>query len=238
MVIVSDVDGTLLTDDGICPYPDEWLAAVAQQHDVILASSRTGPELAALQRQFGWSGPYIAEDGHLIGDIDGKVELLGASVAELHRLIATTHHAAAITQLLLDNPLASRDRQASLLLPYQAADADLVAALAEVGLVVSVGGRWATVTMGGGKGGAVRHLMSARGVTQWAAIGNAANDRSLLDSASSAFIIRNADGHDPVLLELPDAVRLTRSGPWGWQEMLNLLVADSPHGTAERRANE
>lgn len=71
LLLLSDVDGTLLGDDGALPAPvrtlqrrvrevaSQWPGAV----HVGLASSRTLRELTVLQRALGLLGPCIAEDG-------------------------------------------------------------------------------------------------------------------------------------------------------------------------------
>lgn len=73
LLLLSDVDGTLLDDHGALPCPPATLrAAVAALETawgapvtVGLASSRTLRELTVLQRALGIYGPCIAEDGAL-----------------------------------------------------------------------------------------------------------------------------------------------------------------------------
>ena len=86
------------------------------------------------------------------------------------------------------------------------------------------------------KGSAARVLAERWGVTRWAAIGNAENDATLLRAAHRAFVIRNADGHDPVLSRIPRAVLLTAPGPDGWLEMLALL--DQSPGNGPEKESE
>lgn len=74
LLIVSDVDGTLLAHDGHFPLPihemraflQERLAARAAPTVLALASSRSLHELMLLQRLLGLTGPLIAEDGGVI----------------------------------------------------------------------------------------------------------------------------------------------------------------------------
>lgn len=81
LLIVSDVDGTLLDDRGQLPVPvAAWRAALhelAEQRGgsvhVALASSRTLRELVVLQRALGVRGPLIAEDGGVLAlDVDAR----------------------------------------------------------------------------------------------------------------------------------------------------------------------
>lgn len=75
LLIVSDVDGTLIDERGQLPCTPAalraQLAALAAVRGapvlVALASSRTMRELTVLQRALGLYGPCIAEDGALLG---------------------------------------------------------------------------------------------------------------------------------------------------------------------------
>lgn len=74
IVIVSDVDGTLLDANGKLPAPPAFLRGLlvnvgrahASRVALALASSRTLAELLVLQRVLGIAGPCIAEDGGMI----------------------------------------------------------------------------------------------------------------------------------------------------------------------------
>jgi mannosyl-3-phosphoglycerate phosphatase len=74
LLIVSDVDGTLLDAQGRLPadpatlrtHIADRLGPLAARTRIAFASSRTLPELALLQRALGIPGPCIAEDGALL----------------------------------------------------------------------------------------------------------------------------------------------------------------------------
>lgn len=101
VVIVSDVDGTLLDHDGAWPEPPRALRRrldlaadeIGAPITLALASSRTVDELLALQRWLGRSGPCLAEDGAVIAlddDDEGAVrraiqgvERVGGAAPEL-----------------------------------------------------------------------------------------------------------------------------------------------------------
>lgn len=80
LVIVSDVDGTLLDEAGAWPAPPRVLRARLQSVEhargvpvtLALASSRTLDELLALQRWLSWPGPCLAEDGAVVAIDDDK----------------------------------------------------------------------------------------------------------------------------------------------------------------------
>ena len=72
LLILSDVDGTLLGEEGLPVTPAELRAGLARLEaawrapvQLGLASSRTLRELTVLQRALGIAGPCIAEDGAL-----------------------------------------------------------------------------------------------------------------------------------------------------------------------------
>lgn len=234
MLIFSDVDGTLLHDTGRCRLPRQALRDAATRHAIVLASSRTIPELRAAQELVGWDGPLIAEDGAVVVDASGTITLLGVPVAELQRRIGGTRQHAIVEALLHQHPETRRDRLASILVPAGAATPALRGALGEAGLAVRTGGRWATITAGSDKGRAARVVAGRWGVTDWVAIGNAANDAGLLAGAERAFVIRNADGHAAELAAIPGGVLLESPGPFGWLEMLARLDRRDDRDREER----
>lgn len=230
MLIFSDVDGTLLADDGTCPLPVGELRRVMERHEVVLASSRDVDELRDVQELLGWHGGLIAEDGATLVH-EGDIELLGAPRAVLLRRVRDTVGPGVADVLLAAEPAAARNRLASILVPIATATPMLREQLGSAGLRLTPGGRWATITAGSTKGTAARVLASRLGVTKWAAIGNAENDATLLCEAWRAYVIRNPEGHDPELAQIDGAVRLTVQGPEGWLEMLRMLeprAGDTP----------
>jgi hydroxymethylpyrimidine pyrophosphatase-like HAD family hydrolase len=223
VLIFSDVDGTLLDDTGRCPLPLATLHAAGLRHEVVLASSRERSELHPLQHEWKFHSWCIAEDGGVIAHADGEPEVLGVTRPELlARMSAALTHAEQVA-LLNSEPRAAQGRLASLLLPIGVITPKLRHLLEAVGLRVTAGGRWATVTAGTHKGFAAGRIGERLGVRRWAAIGNAANDATLLGEAWRAFVIRNPEGHDPVLSRIDGAQLLAAPGPDGWLEMLELL---------------
>lgn len=233
MLIFSDVDGTLLDDDGGSSLSSTRLQQAARQHQVVLASSRAVSELHRLQVHFGFSPWCIAEDGAVIAHLAVPQETLGVPRAQLlsaiRSVLSSTDHDA----LVHAEPLAARRREASVLLPMSVITPKLRECLEGAQLRVAVGGRWATITGGADKGSAARVLGNRLGVTRWAAIGNAPNDATLLGEAWRSFVVRNPEGHDPVLARIEGATLLTAPGPDGWLEMLELL--EQPPGAAPEK---
>lgn len=222
--IVSDIDGTLLDDSETCPLPSALLANVIGRHHVVFASSRTVAEINTFARHLGWpSMPCIAEDGQVVRYADGASTILGIPAALLRERLALHGLAERVESLAAHTP---PDRIASLLIPVVRVP-EIREGVTRAGLRVTLGGRWATITgVEWNKGSAAQRLLATLGVTQWVAIGNAANDASLLRAATWRFVIRNANGgHDPGLVGIPDAVLLDTPGPLGWGEMLERLPA-------------
>ena len=232
LLIISDVDGTLLGDDGKCSLPIPLARQVASRHQVVLASSRDAAELAGVQAQTGLSGSLIAEDGAVLVD-HGRLDVLGVSRGVLLQRLAAALPPLESAALLAAEPRFAHGRRASILIPSRLATAERCARLHDAGLSLVPGGQWATITSGMDKGGAARVLADRWGVTRWVAIGNAPNDATLLRGAWRSFVIRNPEGHDPVLSRIPNAVMLTAPGPDGWHEMLDLL--DQPPGDAPEK---
>lgn len=219
--IVSDLDGTLLDETERCPLPAEFLAEVSATHRVVLASSRTVEEIRDVAAELGWPAmPCVAEDGQVIVDAAGRIARLGmTTTALLARLdaLGLGDHARRVRQ-------ATPTRRASILVPAALAS-HFAHGVPDAGIRVTMGGSWATITDAAwNKGRASARLLQALDVSHWAAIGNGANDHSLLSAASQRFAIREADGtHHPLLATIPGVVLLTHRGPLGWPEMVSLL---------------
>jgi predicted mannosyl-3-phosphoglycerate phosphatase (HAD superfamily) len=228
MLIFSDVDGTLLDEDGRCPLPSGLFQRVASAHQVVLTSSRHTGELREVQEQLGISGPVIAEDGSVVTGPNDSITLLGQGRAELHRRVSLALGEAQATDLIRMEPPAQGVRLASILLPATVAQDSLVARLAAQGLSLTTGGRWATVTSGSNKGRAAVHVATTLGVESWAAVGDSANDEPLLRSAHRAFVIRHPDGHHPRLRGIEGATLLQGFGPLGWAQMIEQLEQREP----------
>ena len=219
--IVSDLDGTLLDETERCPLAADFLAEVRATHRVVLASSRTVEEIQDVAAALGWpAAPCIAEDGQVVVDGAGRVTRLGMTTAELLERLDHAALGTPVRAMMQRTPT----RLASVLIPAaEASQFDL--GVPDAGIRVTIGGRWATITDARwNKGRAAIALLREMHDPPWAAIGNGANDRSLLSAANQRFAIREADGtHHPLLATIPGVVLLTHLGPLGWPEMVSLL---------------
>lgn len=258
--VVSDVDGTLLDADGrFTSAPRKMrdaLRAVLPHAEIVLASSRTLDELRIVQHELGVSGHVIAEDGAVVAEersgvpIVSPLGLVAHSLKEeweriADKLPARVRHAG---QLSADE-LAERginsaeararaidNRFASVLLDLADMSSEtwdaLLAHVRAANLEIARGGRWATITDRASKGRALRWLRDRNlsADLHVIAIGNDENDRSLLESADIAFVIRNPEtGAHPSLSAIPGAVVLASEGPHGWLEMIDRLPGILTH---------
>jgi mannosyl-3-phosphoglycerate phosphatase len=229
VLILSDVDGTFLDDCGELPFEAAELAAILNNHTVVFCSSRTAGELLALQERLGWPGWAVAEDGAVLVAPDGSQELLGAARGHLEEALRGAGSGSALDAMQRLAP-EQPDRIASVLLPRAVVDgphwAEFRAAALSADLRCSPGGRWATLTRGADKGQAALTLSRRLGLEIDVGIGNDANDAGLLAVAARRFVIRNPDGHHPLLAALPGVTLLNAPGPLGWKEMVRALQAE------------
>ena len=244
VALFSDVDGTLLdASDRLALTPDQ-VAALAPQVDLILASSRTLVELAAVQRRLGLSAPMVAEHGAVVSFPAGwrgmrttrrTIEVLGEKAA---RLVPRIHRCAAEVgvrimnqkRLLPDGGRSLRRSHSVCLLDWKERSAEVfIDCLTSSGLSASRSGRWITITSGPDKKTGVRAVLD-RARTLGApfqkvvAIGNAANDVPLLSAARHRFAVRNRDGHHPELRAIDRVHLLPSSGIRAWQETLDMIL--------------
>lgn len=118
LLLLSDVDGTLISESGALPVEPVVLRARVQDIrrawrgpvHVGLASSRTLRELTVLQRALELPGPCIAEDGarHAV-DVEAPARILSPHDMERHgsRVLRTYAHATsaeALRSLMHDEP--------------------------------------------------------------------------------------------------------------------------------------
>jgi predicted mannosyl-3-phosphoglycerate phosphatase (HAD superfamily) len=252
--VYTDVDGTLLDDDGRLAFAVSTLREAAARAHLVLTSSRTLDELAALAAAWGVSADLIAENGAWIGraaptprsesvclagrawwmrrvgaarpDVRQAVLNVATSLGQAPDFCDEWPHATwmAETGQSLDEAKRARRRRGSVLL--RDLSPVMAASLRQAGLDAQPGGRWTCVTRGASKGVAARlHASLAQQTGESIGVGDAANDRSLLEATDRAFIVRRPDGTiDHALAALsPGATVLSAPGPRAWPELLDHL---------------
>ena len=262
LIIFSDLDGTLLDHDSYSWDPARpaltRLAALAVP--VILATSKTEDETAALQCEMGLSDyPAIVENGAGVIGLPGHSN---SGPAEYNRL--RTHLDNAPEQLRrffkgFGDMSIDEVSQTTGLPPADAARAKtrrfsepglwsgtvhdretLLAALAKQGISARLGGRFLTLSFGKTKRDGMAAVAEHFGAERTVALGDAPNDVEMLEAADIGVIIANA--HSAPLPRLPGEgsggiIRTINTGPTGWNDAvisildeLGLTTKDSSIG--------
>lgn len=238
LVVFSDLDGTLLDHETY-----SWeaarpaLAALAQMGALlVLASSKTAPEIEALQQQMGLKGkPAIVENGA------GLIGMGGTAPAEYENLRAALEQVpnralfegfgdmdvagvAAATGLGSDAATLARTRSFSepgLWHGTPAQEKAFITSLATHGIAARRGGRFLTLSFGKTKADRMADVMAQYGPAPTLALGDAPNDSEMLEAADHGVIIRNMHSVPLPHLKGEDEGRITRTtlaGPKGWNE--------------------
>lgn len=248
LLIFTDLDGTLLDhhDYGWDPAKPALAALERVGAPVILASSKTAAELQALHARLGLSGyPVIAENGAVAGD-PAVLAGGGGDYAALRAAIAglpgardfrgfgdmTAAEVSRATGLPPKEAALARRRQHSEPGLWQGAEAELevfLKALGDAGLSARQGGRFLTISRGATKAGRMAEIAAGFGPDKTVALGDAPNDREMIEAADFGVIVRNDDG--PGLPDLPGEAtgrvfRTVRSGPEGWNEAILGILDD------------
>ena len=116
-----------------------------------------------------------------------------------------------------------------------AAESALAAAADRRGLRVTWGGRFHHLTGPADKGRAVRQLLSLHGgPVSSVALGDSANDLTMLEAVDRPVLVPRPDGNVAEVLTraFPSAERAPWPGPRGWNEAVLAVLRDPPSGTA------
>lgn len=248
-LVFSDLDGTLIDHHSY-----EWeparpaLAAIREAGGgVILASSKTAVEIAALRDAMGLqTWPAIVENGAGIlraraappagnADYARLREILDAVQPDLRRHFkgfgdCDAAGVAALTGLSLDTAHAAKTRAYSepgLWTGSDAARAEFEAALQASGVYAREGGRFLTLSFGGTKADQMSVLRAEFAPKLTFALGDAPNDIEMLEAADIGVIIAN-----PARKALPPLpgeaqsriVRSAQPGPVGWNATMLALI--------------
>ncbi len=244
LIVFSDLDGTLLDHESY-----DWSAAQpmierlkALNAPLVLASSKTGPEIAALQSQMGLSHwPAIIENGAgLLGDrspphytrlletlnkTDPKLRAQFTGFGEL-----SAQEVADCTGLALEDANRAKARAFSepgIWAGGDDAQASFIAELARYEITARAGGRFLTLSFGKTKADQMADIIARFRPRHTIALGDAPNDIEMLEAADFGVIIANP--HRPALPPLAGEAsgRIRRSqdaGPLGWNTTLSNLL--------------
>jgi predicted mannosyl-3-phosphoglycerate phosphatase (HAD superfamily) len=247
IALFSDVDGTILDATERLAIDTDDVVRITRRVELILASSRTLAELGQIQQRLRIVAPVIAENGAVVsfpprwrGSLDTKQQtvVLGDSTVHLRPRVRRCAVEASVTiadqrDVLPDRGRSLRRRHSVCVRDWEGPGAErFLEALRRDGLSASRSGKWITITSGADKGIGVRTVLEraeqlGAPFRKTVAIGNAANDQSLLAAADDRFAIRNPrTGHHAHLLDLPAVTALRASGQRAWREALVSILAN------------
>jgi mannosyl-3-phosphoglycerate phosphatase len=245
LIFFSDLDGTLLDHQtyDFTPAQPALDALNAAGVPLVLASSKTGPEISELRKVLGLSQwPAIVENGagelapgentdhddsayqqlrHILG-------LLPSSLRGCYTGFGDMTVADVVANTGLSTEAARLAKQRSFTEPglfcgSETLKAQFVSALAEHSVVTVDGGRFLTLSFGGNKADGLLAIVKRLQARESVALGDAPNDAAMLRAATRAVIVRNDHSPDPG--EIPGAIRTTLSGPAGWNEAVLAILA-------------
>lgn len=245
LLVATDLDGTLLDHD---TYAYETVLPLLRELQsagvpIVLATSKTRPEVEQWQARLGLASPYIVENGSAAVFADGTEAIFGARLPELVSFLA--QYAGSITSFI-DCPLdeavkltglteseakLARNRQYSL--PFILHEPALATAMqkkaAGAGLKILRGGRFLHLQGQCDKYLALQQIKSVldeevRGVHRVIALGDNQNDLEMLQHADVAVVMNTKTGHQ---LELAGSkvIYTQATAPEGWVEGLQAALA-------------
>lgn len=249
LLVFSDLDGTLLSHDTYAWEPAApALAKLAQiGAGVVLASSKTAPEIAPLRHAMGLTNwPAIVENGagtlasgttvqtqaNDYSELCTKLERIDPKLRAPFRGFKdmSVSDVVAATGLPEKDAILAKTRSFSepgLWSGDTASEADFVAALAEVGVIARHGGRFLTLSFGQTKADRMKDLIAHYQPDHTIALGDAPNDVEMLEAADFAVIIQNPHRTPLPPLANEDAdrtLRTTKPGPEGWHDAVLTLI--------------
>ncbi len=239
-LVFSDLDGTLLDHETYSfDAARPALAALAEAGcGVVLASSKTGPEIAQLRAAMGLAEwPAIVENGAGVLE-PGAAPEAGAEYAQLRAWLEglpgdmrgafrgfgdmSDREVAEVTGLAPEAAALARQRgftEPGLWTGNQEALDVFLERAAQAGITARRGGRFLTLSFGATKADRMAEIAARYAPEATVALGDAPNDVEMIEAADIGVIVRNPEA--PGLPRLPkeEAGRIFRtqkSGPDGW----------------------
>lgn len=242
LIVFSDLDGTLLDHESYSWDPAR--PALDQMRTLglplVLASSKTASEMAALRADMGFEDvPAIVENGAGVlepGDEAAQDKSVHTAILtaladldpDLRRCFTgfsdwTTQELAQHTGLPFDQAKSAAARQFSEPGLWQGAPEQRTAFetnLAKNGIFARQGGRYLTLSMGATKADRMAEIVARfdpKPVTM--ALGDAPNDVEMIRAADHGVVVMNAHGPGLPVLDGEATGRITRTrepGPKGW----------------------
>ncbi len=241
LMVFTDLDGTLIDHETYSHAAA--LPALGALRDLsaglVLASSKTAPEVSALRQEIGaelW--PAIVENGAGAlppfvtqcpdaGQYDAVRSALDAVPLDLRALFCgfgdvSTDRVAQMTGLTPKAAVLAQQRSFSepgIWSGTAAQKQSFLDALSEEGIVAQQGGRFLTLSFGRNKVDQMRTIIAAYEPRYTIALGDAPNDIAMLEYADIGIVVANPAHPTLPHLKTEDAGRIVRTqqaGPAGW----------------------
>ncbi|OCX63426.1 mannosyl-3-phosphoglycerate phosphatase [Thioclava sp. SK-1] len=252
LLVFTDLDGTLL-DHATYSFQPAMPALTAlrtRQIPLILASSKTGAEMAQIHAQLGLGDtPAIVENGadilvpgqgagttHSYATIRHRLSTLPPELRQCFTGFGDMSDAdiADATGLPLVAAQNARKRCFSEPGLWSGTDAQLqefLSVLKKDGIHARRGGRFLTLSLGGTKADQMRQIIAQYQADVTIALGDAPNDVEMLEAADIGVVIHN--DHSPRLPQLAGEAdgKIRRSrlpGPAGWNEEIMDILNNIP----------
>ncbi|SLN49553.1 Glucosyl-3-phosphoglycerate/mannosyl-3-phosphoglycerate phosphatase [Pseudoruegeria aquimaris] len=248
-LVVTDLDGTLLDHESYDARPAEPALARLQAAGipVVLASSKTAAEMAPLRAALGLARfPAIVENGAGLlpsgaGAAEGDADYrrLRAALDDLPPALRAPFRGfadmsvpeiAALTGLPEEDAALAARRQFSEPGAWGGDESLLAAFLEELsrrGVSAREGGRFLTLSFGASKADRLAEIAQAYPGAGIIALGDAPNDREMLEAADIAVVVANP--HRPPLAPLAQegtrpVIRTEAPGPQGWNAAIHQIL--------------
>jgi len=244
IIFFTDLDGSLLDHHTYDYSPAQ--PALRELADrgiaLVLASSKTGPELAQLRSELAldqW--PAIVENGSgelppggsppldrsqyyqlrkILDQLPASLRKLYTGFGDMSIAVLRKH-----TGLSEEAALLAQQRsftEPGLFIGNDEQKGLFVSQLSALGIVAHDGGRFLTLSFGRTKADGLLTIAKHMGAQTTVALGDAPNDRDMLLAATHPVVIRN--DHSPDIGNIPGALYTEMSGPAGWNAaVLSLL---------------
>ncbi|MBO0344117.1 HAD-IIB family hydrolase [Roseibium sp. CAU 1637] len=251
VVVFTDLDGTLL-DHADYAWDAAWPALQRLKQlkiPLVLASSKTAAEIIPLHQQLDLApAPAIVENGAGIYRPDAGIDTTPSDYQRLRERLSkidpglrahftgfgdmTPFEIAAATGLSLQQAVRAGNRQFTepgVWAGSESALAGFIENLDAQGIKARFGGRFLTLSFGRTKAMAMAEVLKDLKADITIALGDAPNDREMLEAATYGVIVRNTKAKPLPQLRGEQAGQIRRTaeeGPKGWNTAVSRLLGE------------
>lgn len=250
IVVVTDLDGTLLDNDTYAAGPAAVKVTALQDAGarVVCCSAKTRAEQQVHRRDLGIAGLFVIENGAAVHDDDGPVRVLGLTYRDVRARLRSAATQLGLTlrgfgdmdvlevadRTLLSVDAAGRAKEREHTEPFVVDDLDLDetvlrSALDAVDLDLQRGARFWTASGRHDKGTAVavlRELLTneRHGRPLLYGLGDTYNDAAMLAAVDVPMLVQRPDG-TWADLDVSGVTHLDGIGPLGWCQGADAILA-------------